>query len=120
MNIPVWTKPAVWGAVAGALVITVASLSMGWLVTSGSASDQAQNHAEQAVISALTPVCVAQFHSVSETDRDQHIAALGDESRWQQGDYVEDQGWATMPGSDEPNDDVAEACADQLLAASEG
>lgn len=119
MNIPEWTKPAAWGAVAGATAITVVSLSAGWLVTSGSATEQAEARAEKAVIAALTPVCVAQFAKVEEERKAKHIAALEDESSWQQGDYIEERGWATMPGSEEPNDEVAEACAEQLISASE-
>ncbi|WP_099864768.1 hypothetical protein [Pararhizobium haloflavum] len=120
MNIPEWIKPAAWGAAAGAVAIIVVSTSAGWLVTSGSAMEQAETQADQAVITALTPICVAQFTSVDESRRGQHIAALEEESSWNQGDYIEENGWATMPGSEEPNGELAEACAEQLLDASEG
>lgn len=120
MNIPTWTKPAIWGAVGGAVVMLVFTMSAGWLVTAGSARQTAEQEAERAVIAALTPVCVAEFRTVSEAKQKQHIAALEEESSWQQGDYVEEQGWATLPGKEDANADVAEACAEQLLAASSG
>lgn len=120
MNIPTWTKPAVWGAICGALALLIFSLSAGWLMTSGSAQRIASEKADKAVIAALTPICVAEFKKVADAKRDRHIAALEDESSYQRDDYVADRGWATFPGQEEPNDDVAEACAEQLLAASSG
>jgi hypothetical protein len=119
MNIPEWIKPAAWGAIVGAVGFTIVSLSAGWMVTGGSAETQARLQADQAVIAALTPICVAQFKKVAEAGKERHLAALEEESSWQQGNYVEEQGWATFPGNEEPNDDVAEACAEQLLEASE-
>lgn len=31
------------------------------------------------------------------------------------GDFVEKQGWATMPGAKEAEDEVADACATELM-----
>ena len=36
-------------------------------------------------------------------------------SSYEQQEFVTKTGWATVPGSDEPNRDVAEACASALL-----
>ena len=33
---------------------------------------------------------------------------------YQKDDYVKEQGWATMPGEDQPDRQVAEACASLL------
>ncbi|MGH6663042.1 MAG: hypothetical protein ACREB6_16005 [Rhodospirillales bacterium] len=114
-KIPEWVKPAVWGGIVGAAVITIVGFSADWIVTSGAANKQAERRAEQAVIAALTPVCVAQFKKMAKEKQATHLAALQDESYWQRGDYIEQQGWATMPGSKEPNDEVADACAEELL-----
>jgi hypothetical protein len=35
---------------------------------------------------------------------------------WQRDGYIEKQGWATMPGAEKPDRNVAEACAKLLLA----
>ena len=75
----------------------------------------ADNAAEQAVIAALTPVCVAQFKKVAKQEQATYLAALAKEDSWERGDYIEKQGWATMPGSKEPDDEVADACAEELL-----
>jgi hypothetical protein len=115
MPIPEWVKPAAWGAAVGIVAVAIVAFGAGWVVTSGSAEEAAQLQAEKAVIAALTPVCVAQFRTEPNAEQTTHLAALQDESSWQRGDYVEEQGWATMPGGKAPNDEVAEACASALM-----
>ena len=115
-KIPEWVKPAVWGGIVGAVVITIIGFSADWVVTSGAANEQAERQANQAVITALTPVCVAQFKKAAKKQQVTHLAALNEESIWQRGDYIAKQGWATLPGNKEPTDGVAEACAEELLA----
>jgi hypothetical protein len=39
---------------------------------------------------------------------------LKDTSRYQRNDILMEAGWATMPGSTDPNSNVARACMDQL------
>lgn len=112
-KIPEWVKPGVWGAIIGAVVIGFVAFGAGWVVTSGEAKELADARAEKAVVSALTPVCVAQFKKAEE--KQVHIAALEETDSWNRGDYVEEHGWATLPGRTEPNDEVADACAEELL-----
>jgi hypothetical protein len=116
-NIPIWFKPAAWGGIIGAAAIAIVGFSAGWVVTGGSAREMAAQQGEKAVIAALTPICVAQFKGQIPDVRTTQLAALNGESSWQRGDYVEKQGWATMPGSKEANDEVADACATELLKA---
>jgi hypothetical protein len=54
-------KPALWGAVAGAVAISVIGfLSMGWTLGS-TAERMAADRAESAVVSVLAPICVEKF-----------------------------------------------------------
>ena len=115
MKSPEWLKPAIWGGIVGAVAITAVGFSAGWVITSGSAQERAAQREEKAVIAALTPICVAQFKTQTPETRTTQLAALKGESSWQQGDYVEKQGWATMPGSKTPDNEVADACAAELL-----
>lgn len=115
MQMPEWIKPAAWGAVGGAIAIAIIGFSADWVVTSGTAAKMAEAQSDEAVLAALTPVCVAQFQLQGADARQTHLAALQEESTWQQGDYVGDQGWATMPGTEGANNQVADACADKLL-----
>ena len=116
-KIPEWVKPAVWGGIGGAMVIIIIGFSAGWVVSSGAANEQAERQAQQAVMAALTPVCVAQFKKVPKEGQETHLAALNEGSMWQRGVYIAQQGWATLPGSKEPNEEVADACAEELLKA---
>ena len=118
-QMPEWIRPAAWGAVGGALAITIIGFSAEWVTTTGSAAAMAEDEAEQAVLLALTPVCVAQFRAETAQVRETQLAALEEESSWNQGDIVAEEGWATMPGAEEPNADLAEACAERLLEPAE-
>ena len=119
MQVPIWIKPGVWGAVAGAAVVAIVAFSAGWVVTSGAAEESADRQAEKAVIAALTPICVAQFKVAPQPEQTTHLAALQKEDSWERSDYIEKQGWATMPGGKTPNDEVAETCASELLKLAE-
>ena len=60
------------------------------------------------VITALVPVCL----DVSRTDPDriEQLAAIRAAKTYQRRDAVMDAGWATVPGSETPDRDLAEAC----------
>lgn len=115
MQIPEWVKPGITGAICGAVVITIIGFSADWVVTSGTASQMAETEAESAVLAALAPICVAQFKAETDAMRTTSLAALEEESSWKRSDYIVDHGWATMPGMAEPNEEVAETCADKLI-----
>lgn len=115
MQIPEWVKPGVQGAIIGVGIVAVVAFNAGWVVTSGTAKDMAERQADEAVIASLTPVCVAQFSTQTQQAQTRHLAALKAEDSWQRADYVEQQGWATLPGGKSPNEEVAEACSAALL-----
>lgn len=119
MQVPEWVKTALWGAVAGVIVFVVIGFTAGWVVTSGTAEDRAERQAEKAVLAALTPICVAQFRTEPKPEQTTYLTALQKEDFWLRADYVEKQGWATMPGANAPNNEVAEACAAKLLEIAE-
>jgi len=106
-------KPFAWGTAVGAIVLLIVIFATGWVTTSGSAQEKAEEMAEQAVIDRLAPICVVQFRQ--DPEKDKKLEELKEESAWKQGDYVEKQGWATMPGSDSPDSEVADACAKRIL-----
>jgi hypothetical protein len=106
-------KPAVWGAIIGAIAMTVVGFwALGW--TLGSTADRmARDRAETAVVAALTPVCVARFEA--QADAAATLTALNKISTsWDRRSFIEKGGWATIPGSGAPNSDVATACAEKL------
>ena len=113
MQIPTWTKPALWGAAVGAVGLAIVAFSAGWVVSSDTATEMAVKQSQQAVIASLTPICIAQYQSKSGDGT--LLASLEGRSTWKRGDFVEEQGWATMPGSTTANSQVADACAVELL-----
>jgi hypothetical protein len=114
MKIPAETKPAVWGAVGGAIVLAIVGFTWGGWVTGGSSAQAAKLSADTAVVAALAPICVVQFRS--QTDADSNLTALKALSSYERRSFVEKGGWATMPGSEAPVSGVADSCAKVLTA----
>lgn len=85
-------------------------------MTGGTALSTAEQSAENAVIKRLAPNCVTQFGKVS--GKEQQLKALKDSDSWKRGEYIEKQGWATMPGEEEADRRVAEECARLLIPSS--
>jgi hypothetical protein len=106
-------KPVIWGAVIGAVAMSIVGFwVLGWTLGS-SAERMARDRAEAAVVDALTPVCVARFED--EPDAALKLMELKKISTsWDQRSFIEKGGWATTPGSAAPNSDVASACAEKL------
>ena len=50
----------------------------------------------------------------AESEKDQRLKELKGKDSWNRGDYVQEQGWATMPGEKDPERTVARKCADLL------
>jgi hypothetical protein len=112
MQVPPEVKPACWGAVGGAIALAFIGFTWGGWVTGGTAEKMAQQRADAAVVSALAPICVANFRSAPDAAAQQ--AALNKASFWERASFVEKHGWATMPGSKSPDSDVARACAERI------
>ena len=117
MNVqqPAWLKPGIWGVMIGAVGTMIVGFSwFGW--TLGSTAERvAQQRTELAVTSALTPICVQSF--MKQSDATKKLTGLKEIDSWKQSEFVEKGGWATMPGSTEPAQGVASACAEALLKA---
>ena len=109
-----WIRPFVWGVVVGSVVTMIFGFSYGGWTTSSTAARLAQQQADAAVTTALVPLCIAQ----SKADRAalKKMAELKTlTSSYEQRDFVTKSGWATVPGTPDPNREVAEACAAALL-----
>lgn len=82
-------------------------------MTGGSAETLATSRAATAVVAALTPICVEKFRQAADASANltemKKAAYVSEQSK-----FVEKGGWATMPGSNEPNSAVARACAESL------
>ena len=108
-----YIKPLVWGFVVGAIVLLIVVFATGWVVTSGSAQTKADKMAEKAVVDILAPICVAQF--MKDPNKEERLKELKKLDTWTRGEFVQKQGWATMPGEKEPDSEVANECAKRLV-----
>jgi len=115
MQIPSEVKPALWGAVGGAIALAIVGFTWGGWVTGGAAETAAKQRASKAVVTALAPICVDKFRG--QADASASLVELKKASSWQQGTFVEKGGWATMPGTNSPDSAVAKACAETLAMA---
>ena len=106
-------RPALWGAVTGAIALAIVGFSWGGWVTGGTAETLARNGAATVVVAALTPICVEKFRQAA--DASANLVEMKKATyAWDQSKFIEKGGWATMPGSTEPNSAVAKACAESL------
>ena len=105
-------KPALWGAVAGAVAISVVGFSsMGWTLGS-TAERMASDRAESAVVSVLAPICVEKFQQQANSTA--KLIEFKKAASWDQRALIEKGGWATTPGTEKMNSAVASACVDKL------
>lgn len=112
MRFPEYTKPAVWGAIAGAAAMVVVGFSsMGW-TTAGSAQRLAKQSADDAVIAALVPVCVAK----AKLDGVRLAKFEAEPSSYTRSQMVTAAGWADVGSETAPDYALARACSEKLEA----
>lgn len=107
-------KPFGWGFVVGAILLLIIMFSTGWVVTSSTAKQQADEQARKAVDKELAEICVYQFKQTNNTQKKlQKMAEL--EYNWDRADYIKKNNWATMPGDNSTSSGVADNCAKMLM-----
>jgi len=105
-------KIASWGAVGGAVALAIVGFAWGGWVTGGTAQQRANELAENAVVDRLALICVKQFGE--DLEKDQKLVEMNKKNSWDRDTYVEEQGWATMPDEEKPENSVARKCAVML------
>jgi len=107
-------KSGAWGAVIGSILTMIVGFSWGGWTTSTTANQLAMSRVDAAVTSTLVPFCVAQEKTdATKGKKLDELRAIT--SSYEQTDFVMKTGWATFPGTADPNRNVAEACASALL-----
>jgi len=105
-------KPFVWGLAVGMVVLMIVAFSAGWVVTSGTADSQAKQISTSAVLDRLVPISIAQF--MKDPNKAERLTEMKAADHWKRGEFVQKQGWATMPGEKAPDSGVADECARRL------
>jgi hypothetical protein len=113
MNIPASVKPAIWGAIGGAIVAIIIGFTWGGWVTGGTAGRMMEVSAEDAIVLTFTPLCVAKAEQEPEK-----LAELKDTSRWQRRNFVIEAGWVDNV-SEKYRSAVATECASIVVEAME-
>ena len=109
-----WLKPTIWGAVVGSILTMIVGFSWGGWTTHSTANQDALKRADAAVTATLVPICLARGKiDPAKGTRLADLKAIT--SSYEQTEFVMKTGWATFPGKEDPNRDVAEACASALL-----
>lgn len=102
----------------GAIVLTlVLGFTRGGWTTAATAENMAETSAQSAVVARLTPICMAQFDADSQSAV--KLEELKEIGSFRRATFVQDQGWATMPGETAPDKRVASECATQLVRTDE-
>ncbi|SIT18280.1 hypothetical protein SAMN05421759_12917 [Roseivivax lentus] len=108
MNTPEWLKPGIYGAVIGAVFVGVVGFTWGGWVTGGTANERAMAMAHGDVVASMVPVCVDMARS--DPARTDKLTSIRAASTYQKRDALMATGWATVPGSEAPDRDIAQAC----------
>lgn len=112
MNTPEWLKPGIYGAVIGAAAIGLVGFTWGGWVTGGTAHDRAMAMSHDDVVAAMVPVCLNMARK--DPERVAKLATIRDASTYQRRDALMEAGWATVPGAEAPDRDIAQACLASL------
>jgi hypothetical protein len=109
MEVPASVKPALWGAVGGAIAAIIIGFAWGGWVTGGSAGTMAATSAEAAIVQAFTPICVAKAER-----QPKQLVLLKKEREWNRDEFVVKAGWVANV-SEKYRSAVAEACASTVV-----
>ncbi|WP_299356959.1 hypothetical protein [uncultured Shimia sp.] len=108
MNTPEWLKPGIYGALVGAAFVGIVGFSWGGWVTGGTSNDRAMAMSRDNVVASMVPVCLDMAQS--DPARADKLATIRAASTYQRRDALMTSGWATMPGTEVPDREIAQAC----------
>ena len=108
MNTPEWLKPGLYGALVGAALVGGVGFTWGGWVTGGTANERATAMARGHLVAAMVPVCVDMARS--DPARADKLATIRAASNYQRRDALMAAGWATVPGTDAADRDIAQGC----------
>jgi hypothetical protein len=112
MNTPEWLKPGIYGAIVGAISFGMIGFTWGGWVTGETAENMASTMAHDRLITAMVPVCLDMARTDSE--RSTKLATIRAASTYQRRGALMEAGWSTVPGTEDPDRDIAEACLKEL------
>lgn len=112
MKAPDWLKPGVYGALIGAALVGVVGFTWGGWVTGGASNKMALAMSRGDVVAAMVPICLDQARV--DPERNAKLDTIRAASTYQRRDALMAAGWATVPGAEGPDRDLAQACLTAL------
>ena len=109
MQVAASVKPAIWGAIGGAVAAMIIGFVWGGWVTGGTAERMVATSAQDASVLALTPLCVAKGEQQPE-----QLVLLKKEASWNRTDFVIKAGWVGNV-NEKYRYAVARGCASTLV-----
>jgi hypothetical protein len=102
------TKYGIWGLIIGACVTMIVGFSWGgW-----STSSTTKNIAQEAVVNSEAVICVAQFRQIENYA--EKMKEFEETTSYSRAEFIGKGGWDKMPGQNEADYQVAQACANEL------
>ena len=102
-----------WSCAACVVLTMIVGFSWGGWVTGGTAQQMVEDATEQTTEQLAATLCVERF--MGAQDAGVQLASLKEiTSSYRQSEFIEDGGWATLPGADEANAEGADLCAERL------
>jgi hypothetical protein len=115
MKLPTQTEPTLWGALAGAALITLIGFGFADWQTAGGSATLGQARANKAVAAALAPVCAEMFKR--DANFTANLVELKKADEWARASYIEKGGWGKMPEALKLDSETARSCAALLVKA---
>ena len=103
----------VWSCLGSVAVALIVGFTWGGWVTGGTAGKMAQAAGDQSRYELAATICADRF--MAATDAQTQLGALkAIDSAYRQRQFIDDGGWATMPGQDKGARQTSELCAEVL------
>ena len=100
----------IWGFALGAVIAMIIGFSWGGWTTSATANQMTG----EAVLASQAAICVAQF--MKQPNSQEKLKEFEKIEYYERSKFIENGGWAIMPGQNEAGSSVAGACATGIAA----
>lgn len=101
-----------WSCVGCIAATLILGFTWGGWTTAGTANEMAADAREDGRAQLAAAVCVERFLAAS--DAAVRLAQLKEESTWKRDGFIEEGGWVSLAGLEEPVAGAADLCAGQL------
>lgn len=112
---PAQTEPVLWGAVAGAVILSVVGFSFSGWHTASQTDAITSVKVATALTAAMAPVCALAFKQDGKYAA--NMVELKKTDEWSRSNLIEKGGWGNVAGGQDLSPEAARACALLLIPA---